>query len=56
MMAFQSQGLLLRRLVDLEMPEALVAKLPEQNKEFSWYPMYHRFPFMLILELVKRSS
>jgi len=38
------------------MPEALVAKLPEKNKEFSWYSMYHCFPFMLILELVKQSS
>lgn len=56
MTAFHSQGLLLRCLVDLEMPEAWVAKLPEKNKEFSWYPMYHRFPFMLLLELVKPSS
>jgi hypothetical protein len=51
--AFQSAGLLLRRLIDLQMPEALVAKLPEQNRHFPWFSMYHRFPFMVILELVK---
>jgi 2-polyprenyl-3-methyl-5-hydroxy-6-metoxy-1,4-benzoquinol methylase len=53
MAAFQSAGLLLRRLVDLQMPEDCVAKLPEQNRSFPWYSMYHRFPFMVILELVK---
>ncbi|MEM7534096.1 MAG: class I SAM-dependent methyltransferase [Chloroflexota bacterium] len=51
--AFHQNGLLLRRLVDMRMPEAMVAQLPERNKEFPWYDMYHRYPFMIVLELVK---
>jgi 2-polyprenyl-3-methyl-5-hydroxy-6-metoxy-1,4-benzoquinol methylase len=54
--AFDQSGLLLRRLYDLRMPEALVAQLPEKNREFSWYPFYHRFPFILILDLVKSGD
>jgi 2-polyprenyl-3-methyl-5-hydroxy-6-metoxy-1,4-benzoquinol methylase len=51
--AFSAAGLLLRRLYDVQMPEALVAQLPEANRAFPWYPFYHRFPFMIILDLVK---
>lgn len=54
--AFQQAGLLLRRLYDLQMPEAFVAQLPERNCHFSWYPYYHRFPFILILDLVKLTA
>jgi 2-polyprenyl-3-methyl-5-hydroxy-6-metoxy-1,4-benzoquinol methylase len=51
--AFQQAGLALRCLYDLHMTEAMVAQLPEKNRSFSWYPYYHRFPFALILDLVK---
>ncbi len=51
--AFYEENLLLRRLYDLHMTEAMVAQLPEKNRSFAWYSLYHRFPFMLILELVK---
>jgi hypothetical protein len=51
--AFRESGLLLRSLVDVHMTEEMVAHLPDQNRQFSWYPMYHRFPFMTIIECVK---
>jgi 2-polyprenyl-3-methyl-5-hydroxy-6-metoxy-1,4-benzoquinol methylase len=53
--AFQHAGLLLRCLYDVQMTEEIVAHLPEKNKTFPWYPYYHRFPFMLILDLVKAT-
>jgi 2-polyprenyl-3-methyl-5-hydroxy-6-metoxy-1,4-benzoquinol methylase len=54
--AFHDAGLLLRRLADVRLPEELVAQLPAENRQFSWFPMYHRFPFMVVLELVKAMS
>jgi 2-polyprenyl-3-methyl-5-hydroxy-6-metoxy-1,4-benzoquinol methylase len=51
--ALDQAGLLLRRLYDLQMTEAMVEHLPEKNRQFSWFPFYHRFPFMLILDLIK---
>lgn len=51
--AFQANGLLLRRLVDVRITEEQVAQFPEQNRAFPWYDMYTRFPFMVVLELVK---
>lgn len=51
--AFREAGLLLRSLADVQMTEDLVARLPDQNRQFSWFPMYHRFPFMNIIEFVK---
>lgn len=56
MSAFHQAGLLLRRLYDLQMTEEIVAHLPERNRSFSWYPYYHRFPFMLILDLIKPAT
>jgi 2-polyprenyl-3-methyl-5-hydroxy-6-metoxy-1,4-benzoquinol methylase len=53
--AFQQAGLLLRCLYDVQMTEEIVAHLPEKNRYFPWYPYYHRFPFMLILDLVKTA-
>jgi 2-polyprenyl-3-methyl-5-hydroxy-6-metoxy-1,4-benzoquinol methylase len=53
MTAFQKTGLLLRSLVDLQLSDEMAAQLPDQNREFSWFPMYHRFPFVVVLELVK---
>jgi len=38
------------------MTEAIVAQLPAQNRNFPWYPFYHRFPFILILELIKHRA
>ena len=55
MSAFQTAGLLLRSLVDMRLPKTLAARLPEKSKEFPWYPMYTRFPFMQVLELVKET-
>ena len=51
--AFQDAGFLLRRLYDLQMTEAMVAHLPEKNRDFPWYSFYQRFPFILILDLIK---
>jgi 2-polyprenyl-3-methyl-5-hydroxy-6-metoxy-1,4-benzoquinol methylase len=54
--AFEQAGLLLRRLFDVQMTEAMVAQLPAKNRQFSWYSFYHRFPFVVILDLVKNAS
>jgi hypothetical protein len=54
--AFQQAGLLLRCLYDVQMTEEIVAHLPERNRTFSWYPFYHRFPFILILDLIKLAT
>jgi 2-polyprenyl-3-methyl-5-hydroxy-6-metoxy-1,4-benzoquinol methylase len=54
--AFYHAGFLLRRLYDVQMTEAIVAHLPERNRDFSWYSFYHRFPFMLILDLIKHTA
>jgi 2-polyprenyl-3-methyl-5-hydroxy-6-metoxy-1,4-benzoquinol methylase len=51
--AFSQAGFVLRRLYDVQMTEAMVAQLPEKNHHFSWFPFYHRFPFIVILDLVK---
>jgi 2-polyprenyl-3-methyl-5-hydroxy-6-metoxy-1,4-benzoquinol methylase len=53
--AFHQAGLLLSRLYDVQMTEAMVAQLPAQNRQFSWYSFYHRFPFVFILDLVKTA-
>jgi 2-polyprenyl-3-methyl-5-hydroxy-6-metoxy-1,4-benzoquinol methylase len=53
--AFYDEGLLLSRLYDVQMTEAMVAKLPEENRRFPWYSFYQRFPFMLILDFVKNN-
>jgi hypothetical protein len=54
--AFQTADLVLCRLYDVQMTEAMVAQLPAQNRHFPWYPFYHRFPFILILELIKHRA
>jgi len=54
MTAFQANGLFLRRLVDIHFTEEDVAQFFESNREFPWYEMYSRFPFMVVLELVKQ--
>jgi 2-polyprenyl-3-methyl-5-hydroxy-6-metoxy-1,4-benzoquinol methylase len=51
--ACQSLGLLLRGLYDVQMAEAMVAQLPDRNRDFPWYSLYHRFPFFIVIELVK---
>ena len=51
--AFQAADLLLRRLYDIQMTEEMVARLPQKNRQFPWFSLYHRFPFIVILELVK---
>lgn len=53
MRAFRQAGLLLRGLYDVQMTEAMVAQLPERNRSFPWYSLYSRFPFIIIVELVK---
>jgi 2-polyprenyl-3-methyl-5-hydroxy-6-metoxy-1,4-benzoquinol methylase len=55
MTAFAEAGLMLQRLYDIQMTEAMVAELPEANRKFPWYTFYHRFPFMVILDLVKTT-
>jgi 2-polyprenyl-3-methyl-5-hydroxy-6-metoxy-1,4-benzoquinol methylase len=53
MAAFSQAGLLLRRHYDTRMTEEMVAQLPAANREFPWYPYYHRFPFTVVLDFVK---
>ena len=55
MTAFAQNGLVLQRLYDIQMTEDMVAQLPEANRQFPWYAFYHRFPFMIILDLVKTT-
>jgi 2-polyprenyl-3-methyl-5-hydroxy-6-metoxy-1,4-benzoquinol methylase len=54
--AFHEADLVLCRLYDVHMTEAMVTQLPEKNRHFPWYAFYHRFPFMLILELIKHMA
>jgi hypothetical protein len=54
--ASQDVGFVMRCLYDVQMTEAMVAKLPEQNRQFPWFPMYHHFPFFLILDLSKATG
>lgn len=54
--AFQEAGLLLQCLYDVEMTPDMVAKLPEKNRDFPWFSLYDRYPFILILELVKPKT
>ncbi len=53
---FHAAGLLLQRLYDVQMTEDMVVKLPEKNRQFPWFSLYHRFPFIIILDLVKRAA
>lgn len=53
--AFRQAGLLLRGLYDLRISEAMVARLPEQNRQFPWFSLYARFPFMVVLDLVNEK-
>ena len=46
---------MLQRLYDIKMTEEMVTQLPEANRLFPWYTFYHRFPFMVILDLVKTT-
>jgi 2-polyprenyl-3-methyl-5-hydroxy-6-metoxy-1,4-benzoquinol methylase len=55
MTAFAQNGLVIQRLYDIQMTEDMVAQLPEANRQFPWYVFYHRFPFMIILDLVKTT-
>jgi len=54
MTAFQANGLLLRRLLDIRFTEAQVKQFFASNRDFPWYEMYTRFPFMIVLEMVKQ--
>ncbi len=56
MAAFAQASMLLRRLYDVRVTEEMVAQLPEKNRHFPWYSFYHRFPFMIILDLVKGAA
>jgi 2-polyprenyl-3-methyl-5-hydroxy-6-metoxy-1,4-benzoquinol methylase len=53
MTAFHNAGLALQQLYDIQMTEEMVTQLPEANQKFPWYSFYHRFPFMIILDLIK---
>jgi len=55
MTAFRRAGFLLNSLTDIQMTEAMVAQLPAANREFPWFPMYHRFPFFVILEFIQAA-
>jgi 2-polyprenyl-3-methyl-5-hydroxy-6-metoxy-1,4-benzoquinol methylase len=53
---FRHAGFVMCDLYDVQMPEAMVAQLPEKNRQFPWFSLYHRFPFIIILELIKVSA
>lgn len=53
MAAFHTNGLLLRRLLDLRFTEEQVHQFFASNRDFPWYEMYTRFPFIVVLDLVK---
>lgn len=53
MAAFHCAGFLLSSLTDVQMTAAMVAQLPTTNRASPWFPMYHRFPFFVILEFFK---
>ncbi|MEZ4622020.1 MAG: hypothetical protein R2867_41825 [Caldilineaceae bacterium] len=46
--------LLLRRLLDVHFTEEDVKQFFASNRDFPWYDMYTRFPFMILLDLVKQ--
>ena len=51
--AFYEAGFLLKSLSDVQMTEEMVARLPDSNRKLAHFPMYHRFPFFVILEFIK---
>lgn len=51
--AFREAGFLLRSLLDIQVTEEMVSKMPNLNKQLSYGHMYHRFPFFMILEFIK---
>jgi 2-polyprenyl-3-methyl-5-hydroxy-6-metoxy-1,4-benzoquinol methylase len=53
MTAFREAGFLLRSLTDVRMTEEMVARMPELNRQLPYAGMYDRFPFFMILELIK---
>lgn len=55
MRACRAAGLLLSGLYDVQMTEAMVARLPERSRSFPWHSLYHRLPFIIILELVRAT-
>ena len=52
--AFWKAGFMLKRLSDVQMPQEMVARLPSSSRALPQFPMYHRFPFFVILGFVKR--
>jgi hypothetical protein len=56
MTAFQQAGFVLQGLYDLHMTDDVVARLPERNRDFPWYSLYHRFPFIMFLDLRHASG
>ncbi|MEZ4680640.1 MAG: methyltransferase domain-containing protein [Caldilineaceae bacterium] len=54
MTAFHANDLLLRRLLDVHFTEEDVKQFFASNRDFPWYDMYTRFPFMILLDLVKQ--
>jgi 2-polyprenyl-3-methyl-5-hydroxy-6-metoxy-1,4-benzoquinol methylase len=54
--AFRHAGFMIQGLYDLHMSEEMVARLPEKNRHFPWYSLYHRFPFIIILDLLRVSG
>jgi 2-polyprenyl-3-methyl-5-hydroxy-6-metoxy-1,4-benzoquinol methylase len=51
--AFREAGFVLKNLVDVKVPEAIVENLPEQLKQLPYSHMHGRFPFFMILEFVR---
>lgn len=54
--AFHEVGLVVQRLYDVQMTPDMVARLPEKNRAFPWFSLYDRFPFILILELIRPAG
>lgn len=54
--AFGRAGFLLNSLTDVQMTEAMVARLPLSSQALPWFSMYHRFPFFVILEFIRSDA
>jgi 2-polyprenyl-3-methyl-5-hydroxy-6-metoxy-1,4-benzoquinol methylase len=54
--AFREAGFLLQGLLDVQVREEMVSKMPALNKQLPYSHMYPRFPFFMILDFVKPTA
>jgi 2-polyprenyl-3-methyl-5-hydroxy-6-metoxy-1,4-benzoquinol methylase len=54
--AFDAAGLVLRRFYDVHVTEEMVARMPAQSATEPWFSYHHRFPFVILLELMRHPA